>query len=356
MKKGCLNHNPFLKRQYRSRSGQRGVALITALFVLFFLLTLATTYVFTVQLEINLARNYEDDMKAQYIARAGIYRALGELRTQTRSGTFSYPRPDREEDAELFDRYQEVYNNVPVGGGRYTVKFKDNFGQVGLGPMDESSLININALAQSQNRELLSRLFDQSIDDLATVDKVLDCLIDYIDKDDFASVNGAEQMEYDDLDPPATIANGPMKNIHEFLTVLEVMKNLYPDEIDDTIWFGEDSNGNGILDPNEDDGFDSPPFDDMDGILDRGIKDFVTVDSGTDKINPNTASPQVLEIMMPDQYEQLIEERQFGPVSGNSSVFRIRSYGKYKGYTHVVEWVVTVGRGSYPSVIRMYSL
>jgi type II secretory pathway component PulK len=355
MKMRPVTDNPFI-RKTRRRRRQRGVALITSLFVLFFLLTLATTYVFTVQLEINLARNYEDDMKAQYIARAGIYRALGELRNQSRGSTFSYPRPDREEDAELFERYQEVYNNVPLGGGRYTVKFKDNFGQVGLGPMDESSLININVLAQQQNRDSLARLFEYSIEDLATIDKVLDCLIDYIDKDDFAGVNGAEQMEYDDLDPPATIANGPMNNINEFLIVLEVMKKLYPDEIDDTLWFGEDANGNGVLDPNENDGFDSPPFDDMDDVLDRGIKDFVTVDSGSDKINANTASEEVLQIMMPDQYEQIIEDRQFGPVSGNSTVFRVRSYGKYKGYTHVVEWVVTVGGSRYPSVIRMYSL
>jgi len=172
-----------------------------------------------------------------------------------------------------------------------------------------------------------------------------------------ASVNGAEQMEYDDLDPPATIANGPMNNIDEFLVVLEVMKKLYPDEIDDTIWFGEDMNGNGVLDPNEDDGNETPPLDDFDGVLDRGIKDYVTVDSGSATINANTASRDVLEIMMPDQFEQILSERQFGPVSGNSTVFRIRSYGKYRGYTHVVEWVVTVGgRGTYPSVIRMYSL
>ena len=357
MKRWSKTKNPFLQGRLRRNSRQRGIALIAALFILFFLLTLATTYVFTVQLEINLARNYEDDLRAQYIARAGVYRALGELRNQTRGGSFTYPHPDREEDAELFERYQEVYNNVPLGGGKYTVKFKDNFGQVSLGPMDESSLININKLAESQNREALARLFETSIDDLATVDKILDCLIDYVDKDDFASINGAEQMEYDDLEPPATIANKPMNNINEFLIVLEVMKKLYPDEIDDSLWFGEDMNGNGKLDPNENDGYDTPPFDDMDDVLDRGIKDFVTVDSGSDKVNGNTASRQVLEIMMPDQYDQIIEDRQFGPVTGNSTVFRVRSYGKYKGYTHVVEWVVTMsGSSKYPSVIRMYSL
>ena len=135
------------------------------------------------------------------------------------------------------------------------------------------------------------------------------------------------------------------------------MKNLYPDEIDDSIWFGEDMNGNGILDPNEDDGTESPPYDDMDGVLDKGIKDYLTVHSNTSTVNPNTASPEVLKIMMPERYEQILEERQFGHVGGNSSVFRLRSYGKYKGSTHVVEWVVTLaGANRYPAILKMYSL
>ena len=352
----CSRLNPFVTPS-RPKRRPRGIALITALFVLFFLLTLATTYVFTVQLEINLARNYEDDLKAQYIAKAGIYRAMGELRNQTRSGSFAYPRPDLPEDQELYERYQEVYVDVPVGGGSYTVKFKDNFGQVGYGPMDESSLININALAQKQDRETLSRLFETVVDDFTTIDKILDCLIDYIDSDDFSGVNGAEQMEYEDLEPPEVIANAPMRDINQFLIILEVMKKLYPEEIDDTIWFGEDLNANGILDPNEDDGAENPPFDDMDGTLDKGIKEYLTVDSNTATINPNTASPDVLKIMMPENYEQILEERQIAHVSGNSSVFRIRSYGKYRGYTHVVEWVVSLGGGDrYPSILKMYSL
>jgi hypothetical protein len=81
------------------------------------------------------------------------------------------------------------------------------------------------------------------------------------------------------------------------------------------------------------------------------------VDSGTAQINPNTASPEVLEIMMPDNYQEVLEERQFGPVQGgNTSAFRIRSYGAAKGYTHVIEWVVKVARGGYPTVLRTRSL
>jgi len=259
-------------RKKRLRKNQRGIALIMSMFVLFFLMSLALAYSFAIKLELSLARNYSDDLQAQYCAKAGIYRALGELKKGLKTSSFAYPKYDFAEDMELLERYEEVYNNVPIGNGSYTVKFKDNFGQVGLGPMDESSLINISELAKKKNRDT-------------------------------------------------------------------VMMNKYPGEVDDTVWFGEDLNGNGILDENENDGDKSPPLDDADDILDKGIKDYITVDSETDKVNPNTASAQVLEIMYPEKYEQMLEDRQYGHLSGGGKVFRIRSYGKANGYTHVLEWV-----------------
>jgi hypothetical protein len=148
-----------------------------------------------------------------------------------------------------------------------------------------------------------------------------------------------------------------MKDPNEFLTIIDVMMNKYPGQVDDTVWFGEDLNENGVLDPNEDDGEESPPYDDADGVLDHGIRDFVTVDSGTASVNPNTASPEVLQIMMPERYQDVLEQRQLGKVQGSSTTaFRIRSYGHANGYTHVMEWVVRMTGGGYPTVLRTRSL
>ena len=336
----------------------KGIALIISLFVMFFLMSLAVAYAFSIKLETSLVRNYMDDLQAQYCAKAGIYRALGEIKKENSQSAskFGYPRSDLPEDTEKIERYSEIYRNVPIGEGAYSVMFKDKFGQKGLGPMDESSLIDISFLAKSQKREELRRLFETSIDDLATVDKLIDCLMDYVDKDDNARLNGAEKIDYEDLDPPSIIANGDMKDINEFLVILDMMMNKYPDELDDTVWFGEDLNGNGVLDENENDGDKTPPIDDEDDELDRGIRDYVTIDSGIATVNKNTASPEVLEIIFPDDYESIIEDRQYDRISSGTSVFRIRSYGKAHGYTHVVEWVVKIQSGKYPQVIRMHSM
>ncbi len=347
-----------IKNQKSKLKNQKGIALIISLLVMFFLMSVALAYSFSIKLETNLVRNYMDDLQAQYCAKAGIYRALGEIKkgNNQSSSKFGYPRSDFPEDAERLERFDEIYRNVYVGEGSYSVMFKDRFGQKGLGPMDESSLIDINFLAKSQKRDELRRLFETVTDDMTIQDKLIDCLMDYVDKDDNARLNGAEKIDYEDLEPPSIIANGDMRDPSEFLVVLDMMMNKYPDEVDDTIWFGEDLNENGYLDENENDGDKTPPFDDADDELDRGIKDFVTVDSGIATVNKNTASPEVLEIMFPDDYEVILEDRQYGRLQGGTTVFRIRSYGRAHGYTHVVEWVVKVQSGKYPEVIKMHSI
>jgi len=346
----------------RRRRAPRGIALIITMFVLFFLTALAVSYSFSIQVEMMLARNVLNDVQAHYCAKAGIYRALAELKQQQRSGAFGYPNPAIPEDAELIERYQEIFNKVPlvVGEntvGEYTVKFKDNFGQTGLGPMDEDSLINLNRLAQKGDRKTLERLLQTGTDNKTAIEIITDCLIDYCDSDNMRQPNGAEDEDYESLDPPLTLRNGPMRDINDIYNIINVLRTKYAGEVDDTFWFGEDLNENGVLDPNEDDGNRTPPLDDTDGVLDRGMRQFVTVDSDSDSVNPNTASPEVLQIMMPEQYEELLRQRATQRVAGNSSTFRIRSYGTANGYVHVIEWVVRLGgRDGYPSILRMYSL
>lgn len=329
---------------------QRGIALIITMFVLFFLSSLALSYAFAIQLETALVRNYRDDMQAQYLARAGVYVALGELRNQQRVGHFAYPRADIPEDAERIERYQEIFLNVPLGDGFYSVKFRDNFGQTGLGPMDESSLIDINALASASNRDALRELFSVATENRSTITKLIDCLIDYVDSDDIPHLSGAERDCYERLDPPEYIRNAPMRDPSEFLSILNVMQDKFPGEVDDTVWFGRSNEE----DVEEDTRRTINRRWDEPDLTGRGIKDYVTVYTGSSSVNPNTASREVLSIIIPERVEEIMEEREFGPVAGNSTTFRIRSYGIANDYAHAIEWIVRVGGDAgYPTVLRM---
>jgi hypothetical protein len=81
---------------------------------------------------------------------------------------------------------------------------------------------------------------------------------------------------------------------------------------------GEDTNRNGVLDPNENDGDASAPNDNADGRLDRGLRDFVTVysqelntsDAGEPRIFLNQGGQGLGELLQSivedDRYNQLV--------------------------------------------------
>ena len=78
-----------------------------------------------------------------------------------------------------------------------------------------------------------------------------------------------------------------MTTIEELLTVRAVSPWLF---------FGEDTNGNGLLDAWENDGARQPPFDNEDGSLQLGLRDLLTV-MGDGTLNVNTAPVQTLEAL-----------------------------------------------------------
>ena len=60
----------------RRAHGQRGLALVTVLWVLMLLALIAASFTRTTRLEINLTRNLIENAKAEALADAGVYRAV----------------------------------------------------------------------------------------------------------------------------------------------------------------------------------------------------------------------------------------------------------------------------------------
>ena len=330
----------------------KGVILVMVCFILFFLITLTTAYVYSIQTEMRLARNYVDDVKAYYLAKAGIYRCIAEMRRESMSGKLA-PRADLPEDAETLKRFEEIFLCYPLGDGNFTVKYQDEFGQKGLGPMDEASLINISAWAEQKSYESLKRLFRIALVDDETIDRLTDCLIDYVDSDDFPELSGAEKTDYEKMDPPRNIANAPMQDASEFLTVMDMVNYLSPGSVDETLWYGTP-------------GFETNQWmreiweDYMDEVnpaeppeCHPGIKKFVTVNSRVAQVNYNTASPDVLRVVEPDSWENLVEQRRSEKLSGSTGAMRIRSYGRCNNYSRMVEWLVAPGN-DYPTILKCY--
>lgn len=101
-------------------------------------------------------------------------------------------------------------------------------------------------------------------------------IIDFRDSDSQVTQGGAEAESYAALQPPYLPRDGPFETTRELLMVLGMPEDLFK---------GEDSNQNGILDSDEDDGNDSNPPDNRDGILDAGWSGLVTVVSGIQDVD-----------------------------------------------------------------------
>jgi DNA uptake protein ComE-like DNA-binding protein len=97
------------------------------------------------------------------------------------------------------------------------------------------------------------------------------------------SSNSAVNNIYPTLTPPRLNKGAPFESVDELRLVYGATLDLL---------FGEDTNLNGALDPNEDDGDLSPPHDNQDGVLQPGMFEYVTAFTS----QPNTmrsGSPRV---------------------------------------------------------------
>ena len=92
------------------------------------------------------------------------------------------------------------------------------------------------------------------------------------------SVYGAKSDVYGRLNPAYSSKNDKYESLEE-LRLIQGMT--------DEIAFGEDSNMNGILDFNENDGRISLPYDNQDGKLDPGIFEYLTVYSNEPNVQTN---------------------------------------------------------------------
>ncbi len=188
------------------------------------------------------------------------------------------------EDPETWKDNPELFRARPVsvdGAGRgwyFTVYAPsgEEGEEVRYGAIDESGKLNVNVAGEDQLLALGSMNRD-----------LVDCLLDWRDKDEEVRPYGAEREYYESLQPIAYMPrNGPLVSVEELLMVKG---------FSGSVIYGEDVNLNGLLDPNEEDGEDSFPADDGDSILDAGLLGLATavswepnVDStGEDRININ---------------------------------------------------------------------
>jgi len=114
--------------------GEKGqVALILVVMLLALLSTIGVSFLYRMRLEQRAASNYQNGVKANYLAQAGIERAIAELRN------------DNNEYDDLYERWAIGFKET-LGEGNYSVceeeVKKENEEKIGI--FDEAAKINLN--------------------------------------------------------------------------------------------------------------------------------------------------------------------------------------------------------------------
>lgn len=255
-----------------------GVILLVVLAVVALLAVLGATFAYRMRAELHSVSSVSYDLQARLAAEAGIQRALLILRTERNDIDKWYDneeafrriivwtpgqiggKTDLAQEAEEGQPAWRFSLIAPVEGTLNDMATKWRYGVT-----DEASKLNLNMAT----RDALIALFRQRQLENVTPQELADCLLDWIDADDTPREFGAETSYYQTLNPPYKAKNSALESVEELLLVKH---------FNGRILYGEDSNRNGHLDKNEDDGEDGQfPLDNGDGQLDRGIYPFVTV-------------------------------------------------------------------------------
>jgi type II secretory pathway component PulK len=286
-----------------------GSVLIIVLWVAFGLVTVSLYFAQSMSFELRAADNRVASMEAeQAIAGAARYvsnvLALAEV-----PGTL----PD------LLSYQSEA---VPVGEAMFWIIGRNDLpglpDQPFFGLIDEASKLNLNT-ATIEMLQLLPGMTPE----LAAA------IVDWRDSDSEVSPGGAEDEIYQRLNPPYRCKNAPFESIDELRLVYGM---------DLEILYGEDANLNGVLDPNENDGDASLPYDNRDGRLDPGLLEYVTVYSrepnasatGESRVNVAGTDQQPLASLLQEHFDteranEILQRVGMGGGGGGGGLGPVRS-------------------------------
>lgn len=294
-----------LLRLPRLSNDVRGTVLIVTMWIVLVLAGLVLVLSRSVRVEAIASANYVAAVQADTIARAGLQYVMAQLLEDT-------------QDSLLYES-EDVFEAVQMEGGYFWVlhpNLSDDRNYT-FGITDEASKINLN----SATLEMLLKLPGMTSELAASI-------IDWRDADSEITPGGAESEYYLLLPEPYYCKDAPLETVEEVLLIRGASRE---------ILFGEDTNKNGVLDPQENDADQSEPPDNRNGRLDRGIYDYVTVytrqpnvtTDGQERINVNDRrsddlSSLLRELIKDDRYFQIMDSVRRGRPFRNSIDFYYR--------------------------------
>ncbi len=272
--------NSWRKRAYKAQSNEKGFILITVLLVIALLFPLVLTFSSRVQLNLTQAENFRDSVQALRLARAGVQGAIGVLKqddptydSRRDNWATSFPSLSLTEGGMLNVSIVDEDGKLPINNivvtATQTQAQKTGTAPAAPTPAQSAAATNVAApttTASTINQDLVTQL-KSLISSLGGRPEITDALIDWIDADDVVTGSeGAEESYYKGLGYHCK--NGLLDSPDELLLVKGFDRGL---------------------------------------VVDKKLKDFVTVAPTTGGINVNTAPLEVLKAVLGTQTGQLAQ-------------------------------------------------
>ncbi len=253
-----------------------GTVLIVVIWITLVLASLVIVLAHGVRVEAMASSNHIAQVKAEAVANGAIHYAFAKLGSEDDS-TVSYGA--------------NPYEAMHVGEGYFWI-LRPNLSEsrdYSFGLVDEAGKINLNEVSLETMLKLPGM-----------TSELANSIMDWKDEDQDVSAGGAEGEYYLLLSEPYQCKNALLETVEEVLLVKGGRLELL---------YGEDTNRNGMLDWNENDGQKSLPSDNSNGRLDPGFFNYVTIHSyemntdgqGRQRIN-------VSRVQNRGQLAQLLEE------------------------------------------------
>ena len=292
---------------FRSR---RGSVLIIVMWTCLGLVSLTLYFANSMSAELRAADNRVTEIEARQAVAGGIRYAGYILANFATNGAVP----------NAADYKSEA---LPVGEAQFWMIGRDN-SQIPtsapvFGLIDEASKLNLNTATRAMLTELPG-MTPELVEAIISWRRAANA---QAGGGDSADTGGGSESVYARLEPPRLNKGGPFESVDELRLV---------DGATLDILLGEDTNRNGALDANEDDGESSAPRDNQDGLLLPGIFEYVTVYSrqpntradGTRRVNVTNGSGQnrqrLIQLLLSKNIEQrrvaTIVNLAFGPPTG----------------------------------------
>jgi general secretion pathway protein K len=255
-----------MKRQHikeiiKAINTERGVALLTVLWVITLLMVMAMSFSLLTRTEANSTVFFRDGVQKKFFAEAALERATMEINHRQ-----TYKNQTVILEGNEVVRIDSRPYNGSLGTGRYVFRLFNESGKINLNMMGARSGVTLNNLLV--NLGIAKE----------NADIIVDSILDWIDTDDLHRLNGVESDYYQSLPNPYKAKNGRLDTLEELLLI----KGMSPD-----ILFGTKER--------------------------KGLIHFVTIYSSTRSVNINAAPREVLMAMpgiTEDVVNRIIEQRE----------------------------------------------